>query len=435
MAVPPPERSPLDASFTRRWLAPALLLATTPFIVVAVWMINFHFDGSVLRFVREIDARRFFELFPRPTLAAARILVFWSVFQGALLALLPGRTHVGPVTPAGNQPRYRLNGVAAWAVTHAGLFAAWRLGWWSPSAVVRELGAMLVLLCAGALALCVLLYWKGRRAPSTTDAVYTGHVLFDFFQGVELHPAIAGVNLKQLINCRISMMGWSALVLCLAGGQLEATGSLSNAMAVSTFLLVAYLFKFFVWEEGYFNSLDIMHDRFGYYICWGVLVWVPGVYTVFAQYLALHPTTLHPALAAAIAALGLASLWMNFAADEQRRRVRATGGRSTVWGRPPRTLRARYRAADGVERENLLLVSGYWGLARHFHYVPELAMALAWALPAGRTAFLPYFYFAFLTILLVDRANRDDRRCQAKYGLAWDEYRRLVRWKILPGVY
>lgn len=30
-----------------------------------------------------------------------------------------------------------------------------------------------------------------------------------------------------------------------------------------------------MWETGYLSTIDIMHDRAGYYICWGCLVWVP----------------------------------------------------------------------------------------------------------------------------------------------------------------
>jgi 7-dehydrocholesterol reductase len=432
---PAPALTPLEASFTRRVLGPALLIFATPPLVIVFWMICAHYDGSIVRFVTTVDAGAFVRLFPRPTLAAAQILGFWILFQGLLLALLPGKTHLGPVTPTGKQPRYKLNGVPAWFVTHVGLFLAWRLGWWSPSTVYRELGAILLLLCLFALVFCAFLYWKGRSYPTTTDAVYTGHFLFDFFQGVELHPTLFGVNLKQLCNCRLSMMGWSVLLCCYAGYQYESHGFVANSMIVSAGLVVAYLFKFFVWEGGYFNSLDIMHDRFGYYICWGVLVWVPSVYTIFGQYFANHPIQLHPVWSAAIFLLGLCALWMNYAADAQRQRVRATRGQTTVWGRPPRTLTARYTTTDGETRENLLLVSGYWGLARHFHYVPELTLALCWALPAGTRAFLPYFYFVFLTILLVDRANRDDQRCAKKYGATWDEYRRLVPYKILPGVY
>ena len=59
-------------------------------------------------------------------------------------------------------------------------------------------------------------------------------------------------------------------------------------------------------------------------------------------------------------------------------------------------------------------------------------MALCWALPAGFTNVAPYLYFVFLAGLLTDRANRDDLRCEKKYGSAWQEYRRLVPYKIIP---
>ncbi|UJR86290.1 hypothetical protein [Sandaracinus amylolyticus] len=431
----PPARKALEIPAFRRWIAPGLLLSTTPILVVVLWMICAHFDGSIALFVTSIDATTFVRLVPRPTAAAAGILALWIVAQGALLALLPGREHLGPVTPTGRQPRYRINGFPAWLVTHVVLVATWALDLWSASTVVRELGAMIVTLNVAALLFCAFLYWKGRHYPSSTDATYTGHPLFDFFQGIELHPTLFGASLKQLVNCRVSMMGWSALALCFALHQSETYGFIANSMLVSSGLLMLYLLKFFVWESGYFNSLDIMHDRFGYYICWGVLVWVPSVYTISGQYLAHHPRELTPMLAIAIFVLGVAALWANYEADAQRQRVRATNGSTTIWGRAPKTLVARYRTSEGVERTNLLLVSGFWGVARHFHYVPELVLALCWALPAGLGHAIPYFYLAFLAILLFDRAARDDRRCHAKYGATWEEYQRLVPYKIVPGVY
>jgi 7-dehydrocholesterol reductase len=48
---------------------------------------------------------------------------------------------------------------------------------------------------------------------------------------------------------------------------------------------------------------------------------------------------------------------------------------------------------------------------------------------------LPWFYLFFLTILLFDRAGRDERRCSAKYGAYWREYCDRVRWRIVPGLY
>ena len=88
----------------------------------------------------------------------------------------------------------------------------------------------------------------------------------------------------------------------------------------------------------------------------------------------------------------------------------------------------------GEKKESLLLASGFWGISRHFHYVPEILGALFWTLPALFTDLLPYFYVIFLTALLTDRALRDDNRCAVKYGEDWKSYCQKVRYKIIPGV-
>lgn len=41
---------------------------------------------------------------------------------------------------------------------------------------------------------------------------------------------------------------------------------------VSVILQLTYITKFFHWEMGYMNSMDIQHDRAGFYLCWGCLV-------------------------------------------------------------------------------------------------------------------------------------------------------------------
>ena len=115
--------------------------------------------------------------------------------------------------------------------------------------------------------------------------------------------------------------------------------------------------------------------------------------------------------------------------------MRASDGAARVWGKPPALIRAEYTTGDGEKRESLLLVSGWWSVSRHFHYVPEILLSLSWTLPAGFDAILPYFYVVYLTILLVDRSGRDDLRCKQKYGRFWDEYCKRVPSKIIPGIY
>jgi 7-dehydrocholesterol reductase len=421
---------------TRRTIVPLLLMLGCPPAVIVLWMICAHFDGSVLAFFQRIDWPTFVSLCPRPTATALSMIFVFVVLETLLLVLLPGKIHLGPVTPTGKRPRYRTNGLAAWFVTHAILvLGAYPLGLYRLGEIYDNLGSILVTANILALVLCGVLYWKGLHHPSSTDNGSSGSFVWDYFWGVELHPTLGGESLKQLVNCRVSMMGWSVIVISCAAKQWETDGRISNTMLISAALQVIYLLKFFRWETGYFGSLDIMHDRFGFYIFWGVAVWVPCVYTLVAQFLVHNAKDLPGPVALACLAFGLVSIWVNYAADDQRQRVRETGGKTTIWGRAPETMTAKYVTSDGEERESLLLLSGYWGLSRHFHYVAEIGLALAWTLPAGFGHLVPYTYVVFLTALLVDRAGRDDRRCRAKYGADWERYCERVPWRIVPYIY
>jgi len=423
-------------SWFRTWGFPLVLITLCPPLTVLLWILTAGYGGSIAHFARAITWPELLAMLPSPSLAAVEILGAWFALQLALLQLLPGKQHLGPVTPMGNRPAYKLNGVLAFVVTHALLYvAAYPLALFSPTIVYDHFGEIVITLSSFALVFCAFLYAKGVLAPSTTDASRSGNLIFDYYWGVELHPRLFGVSLKQLFNCRLAMMGWSVILFSFAAAQRARFGYVSDAMAISVGLQVVYIFKFFVWESGYFNSLDIMHDRFGFYICWGVTAWLPIVYTLVGLYLVGHPADFAWPVSAAMIAFGLTAIWINYAADAQRQRVRATDGKTKVWGRPPELIRAEYSTGDGKTHHSILLVSGWWSVARHFHYVPEILLALAWTLPAGFDQPLPYFYVVYLTILLVDRAGRDDLRCRQKYGAYWDEYCRRVPSKIIPGIY
>lgn len=192
------------------------------------------------------------------------------------------------------------------------------------------------------------------------------------------------------------------------------------------------------------NSMDIQHDRAGYYICWGCLVWVPAVYTSAAFYLTASGPKISAPAALFLFAAGLLCIWINYDSDRQRYVFRQTNGECLIWGRPPRHIVASYQTTNsskkggnnkGETKTSLLLVDGWWKISRHFHYVPEILASFFWSAPALNSALIaPYFYVIYLTILLTDRAFRDDSRCRAKYGPFWDEYCATVPYKIVPGV-
>jgi len=64
--------------------------------------------------------------------------------------------------------------------------------------------------------------------------------------------------------------------------------------------------------------------------------------------------------------------------------VRVWGGHSgncQIWGKKAEKIQAQYVTADGEVKKSLLLLSGWWGLSRHFHYIPEWMAAFAWTAP------------------------------------------------------
>jgi 7-dehydrocholesterol reductase len=412
------------------------LLLFAPILIVMLWLVATRYDGSVLTLLNTASLKDILAAWPLPSLEAAKILAVFALWQLVLLLGLPGKKHLGPVTPSGDQPEYKLNGPLSFVLTHfAFLGASYGLGWFSPALIYDHFGELLMTLNSFAILFCLGLYFKGSYWPSSADSGRSGNPIFDFYWGTELHPRIGRVNLKQLTNCRISMTGWTVILVSFAAKDQQLHGAISSGMWVAVLLQIIYIFKFFIWESGYFGSLDIMHDRFGFYICWGVLTWVPSVYTISTLYLVGHPANLPTWLALAIFALGIFAIWANYDADAQRQRVRQTSGQTKVWGKAPVLITATYQTTDGKARQNLLLVSGWWGLARHFHYVLELTAAFAWTAPAGFSNVLPWFYFIFLTILLLDRSGRDDKRCAQKYGEFWNEYRSHVPYRVVPGVF
>lgn len=128
-------------------------------------------------------------------------------------------------------------------------------------------------------------------------------------------------------------------------------------------------------------------------------------------------------------------IYINYDADRQRECVRSTAGQCTIWGNKPRLIRTKYHTQSGEEKESLLLVSGWWGVARHFHYIPEIAAAFLWSVPALFDSFVPYFYVFMLVILLTHRSVRDDKRCQEKYKQYWKLYCDKVPYKIVPYIF
>jgi len=181
--------------------------------------------------------------------------------------------------------------------------------------------------------------------------------------------------------------------------------------------------------------MDIQHDRAGFYFVWGCMVWVPTVYTASVFWLTNNRIDMGVWAAVAVGVAGLFCIFINYDIDRQRVEFRKTDGQARIWGRKAESIRAEYSTEDGSCKTSLLLCSGYWGLSRHLHYIPEILAAMCWSLPAGLTSVVPYCYVVHLTVLLVHRSYRDDARCGSKYGKFWEQYCERVPARIIPGVF
>ena len=178
---------------------------------------------------------------------------------------------------------------------------------------------------------------------------------YQFYAGIELHPRLLGVDIKQLTNCRFGMMGWALLVLNFAIASLQLNG-FNFGPIVNAVLINLYLLKFFYWETGYFNTLDITLDRAGYYLCWGCLCWVQTFYTFSAYYLVDHPSQVSSAGNGVIFIFGLSSLALNYWADYQKEKFKLSGGSCNIWARKAKFVPVEYIASDGKKKKSKLLV-------------------------------------------------------------------------------
>jgi protein-S-isoprenylcysteine O-methyltransferase Ste14 len=125
--------------------------------------------------------------------------------------------------------------------------------------------------------------------------------------------------------------------------------------------------------------------------------------------------------------LFVGGLYVFRGANSQKHRFRRDPTNCRIWGKP-----ARYITTG---RGTPLLVSGFWGFARHPNYLGDLMMAVAMSLTTMFGSVVPYYYPLWLMMLLLTRQRRDERWCEQKYGTDWSLYRARVRFRILPGVY
>ncbi|KAJ3119056.1 hypothetical protein HDU96_003231 [Phlyctochytrium bullatum] len=380
----------------------------------------------------------FLSFLPTPTPEGFMLYFSWLLFQATLYTFLPGKIGFGQTTPAGYTLRYVVNGLLAWFVTHVIYFgASIGLGLFDAALVHDHWGALLVAANSYGYFLTLFSYVKAHLFPShPEDRKFSGSVIYDIFMGIEFNPRLGQLfDFKLFHNGRPGIVAWTLINASFAAAQYREIGYVTNSMLLLNFLHAVYVLDFFTFEDWYLRTIDICHDHFGFYLAWGDMVWLPWMYTLQSHFLVRHPIDLSWPYFALTLGVGLAGYYIFRAVNNQKDLVRSTDGKCNIWGRPAKVIRTEFQTSDGKTRRSLLLISGFWGVSRHFNYVGDLLISLAMCMTCGVGYLLPYFYIVYMTILLVHRIIRDDARCRGKYGKYWDEYCKTVPYKLIPYIF
>ncbi len=346
------------------------------------------------------------------------------IYAGVLILhlVLPARRVEGyALGPDGAPLRYRLNGifvavatVAVWGALGAADIVAW--DWlyvhrWSGLA-----GA-----CAVGL---VYTFAVVLPAPATGKGL-----LADLFLGRRENPRHVGGRVDA------KMFGYlvGAVMLELNALSFAAHHALAypDAPSLGVFvhaaLLSYFVFDYLTFERVHLYTYDLFAERMGFKLGWGCLVFYPYFYVV-GLWGTAHLGAPDTSVAWQVAGVGVfAAGWLTSrGANMQKYAFKRDPGRPFL-GIAPRTV------ADGDRK---LLCSGFWAVSRHVNYLGEILMATGLALSLGRPDNIwPWLYPLYYVLLLVPRERDDDRRCAEKYGALWDEYRRRVPRRIVPGLY
>ncbi len=415
-------------------LGATAMMVLLPLLCVYLWICVHRHGGSLVW-----PTASFLSDIPVPTGLSLSVLVGWVGFQLLLDLLLPGRAYKGIVQRDGRRLVYRLNGFLSLCVTLlvlAGLLAS---GLVRGSVVVEQLGSLLVTAILFSYALAVFLYFYGTRyqppepiehavqaPPQAAEKRSFGRVVYDYFMGTGLNPRIGKLDLKMFFESKIGMTSWIVLTLLMAHAEYERHGALSLAMIVVCLFQLVYTVDFFWFEEAMLSTWDINNENYGFMLTFAFLVWMPFTFSLQSQYLVYGAPELSALAVLGLVILNFAGYYVFRSANLQKHRFRTVPG-VKIWGREPEFIQ--------TKRGTKLLMSGWWGLARHANYLGDLMMALAWCLACGFSHIVPYFYFIYFTPLLIDRERRDDHHCAEKYGDDWKAYVKRVPYRIIPYVY
>ena len=373
-------------------------------------------------------------------------IVGWFLFQVVLERLLPCEIVEGaPLkgSKSGERLKYRINGHLAFWVTILVVFVGWpswveiTMPGGSTARTIQfgraplgllydyhaELALSTILLC---IVLSTYLYLRSCNPNLLrADGGNSGSTVYDFFMGRELNPRWGSFDWKEFCELRPGLIGWALLNMAMVVKQQEKLGYVTGSMMLINAFQGLYVWDALYQERAILTTMDITTDGFGFMLVFGDLAWVPFTYSLQARYLVDHDPHLGPWHLVAVLATNALGYCI----------FRGANGQKDAFRRNPDAPEVKHLKYLQTKRGTRLLTSGWWGAARKINYTGDWIMGLSWCMLCGFDSIVPYYYAIYFAILLVHRSIRDDGMCKAKYGEDWDEYKRLVPYRFVPGLF
>ena len=351
--------------------------------------------------------------------------------QAFLYHFIPCKKVYGTVTPGGNIPTYNDNGARAWFLTC--LLEVVFLSFYNIEErrlFFESLGDFQQALNYYGILTAFYFYFMAITSDKKdlNEPEFSNNPIIDFYKGVELHSQNRHGDSKMIINSRVGMMLWGVINI------LAIMSSDAPNVKVSSILQLIYITKFFIWESGYAKTSDITLDRCGYYLFWGCICYVPCIYTSPTVYHYYNPNDNYSILTILSYIYGIYFTYTNWIIDCERTNLREMREKLSKNVYNPGFIKATYETSDGKTNTTYLVACGWMKIASNINYFYEISTSLVWTL-GGTIPFniFCYTYVIYLTVLLVHRTFRLERKCKKKYGNAWETYRKLVPYKIIPG--
>jgi len=380
------------------------------------------------------------------------VFLGWMAWCATLHVILPASVvKEGVVINAetGQRLRYKLNGFRVFATTAIALAIGTHFGVVQLRYVHAKFLSLLTAGCAFAFALTTFLYVASFRVKKKisksamkrgSDGVIidngpvvlanggnTGNVAYDWFIGRELNPRFSNSLFDAKVFCELTpgLIGWLVLNFGFMHEQYARLGFVTKPMLLVNAFQLMYVVDALWNEPAILTTMDVTTDGFGFMLVFGDLVWVPFTYSLQCRYILENNVDISLAMTAFIVIVQATGYYI----------FRQSNGQKNTFRTNPNHPSVKQLKSLKTKRGTNLLISGWWGIARHINYFGDWLMAWAWCLPCGFDHLAPYFYVIYFGILLVHRDLRDGEQCELKYGDDWKRYCEIVKFRIIPYVY